>query len=211
MSSLVEKRIYTIGHSTRALEELVALLREHDIRRLADIRRYPGSRRYPHFSRDALEVSLPERGIEYVHIPELGGRRKAEADSPNTALRNEQFRAYADHMASDEFRIAVDGLLAGVRPSRPQPPGVSPGGEGDRPGRPIGAGETPALRTAVMCAEAVPWRCHRNLLSDELLRRGCDVVHILGRGQAKRHEMSAIARIKGDHVVYRAEQSALPL
>ena len=165
-------RIYTIGHSTRALEELVALLREHGIERLADIRRYPGSRRYPHFSRDALEVSLPERGIEYVHIPELGGRRKPEGTSPNTALRNEQFRAYADHMASDEFRSAVDGLLAGVRPSRPQPPGVSPGGNDDRPRRPIGAGETPALRTAVMCAEAVPWRCHRNLLSTSQPRRG---------------------------------------
>src|SRR5947208_8981601 len=111
VSSLVEKRIYTIGHSTRTLEELVALLREHGIRRLADIRRFPGSRRYPHFSRDALAVSLPERGIEYVHMPELGGRRKASADSPNTALRNEQFRAYADHMASEEFRHAVDALL----------------------------------------------------------------------------------------------------
>jgi len=175
------RRIYTIGHSTRSLDELVALLREHAVRRLADIRRYPGSRRYPHFSRDALQVSLPEHGIEYVHIPELGGRRRASADSPNMALRNEQFRAYADHMTSDEFRNAVDGLLAL---------------EG---------------RTAVMCAEAVPWRCHRNLLSDELLRRGCEVVHILGRGQAKRHEMSPEARVVGDRLVYPAGQSALPL
>jgi len=174
-------RLYTIGHSTRALDELVALLREHGVERLADIRRYPGSRRYPHFSRDALEVSLPERGIEYVHLPELGGRRKPAASSPNTALRNEQFRAYADHMTSDEFRNAVDGLLAL---------------EG---------------RTAVMCAEAVPWRCHRNLLSDELLRRGCEVVHILDRGQAKRHEMSPDARVVGDRLVYPAGQSALPL
>ena len=159
----------------------MALLREHGVTRLADIRRFPGSRRYPHFSRDALEVSLPERGIEYVHIPELGGRRKPAGNSRNTALRNEQFRAYADHMATDEFRRAVDALLAL---------------EG---------------RTAVMCAEAVPWRCHRNLLSDDLLRRGVEVVHILGRGEAKRHEMSAIARIEGDRVVYPAEQSALPL
>src|SRR5947209_5152452 len=139
------KRVYTIGHSTRALEEFIALLREHGVKRLADIRRFPGSRRFPHFARDALEVSLPERGIEYVHIPELGGRRKANPDSTNTALQNEQFRAYADHMATDEFRRAVDGLLAS-------------GGEDDRPGRSVGAGETPALRTAVMCAEAVPWR-----------------------------------------------------
>ena len=106
-------RVYTIGHSTRALEELVALLREHGVKRLADIRRFPGSRRYPHFSREALEISLPERGIEYVHIPELGGRRKPAAGSPNTALQNEQFRAYADHMATEEFRQAVDHLLAG--------------------------------------------------------------------------------------------------
>jgi uncharacterized protein (DUF488 family) len=165
-------RIYTIGHSTRPLEELIALLREHGIKRLADIRRFPGSRRWPHFSRDALEVSLPERGIEYVHIPELGGRRKPSPDSQNTALQNEQFRAYADHMSTEEFRRAVDGLLRL---------------EG---------------RTAVMCAEAVPWRCHRNLLSDELLRRGVEVVHILGRGKVQRHEMSPYARVDGDRVIY---------
>src|SRR5262245_49162585 len=98
------RRIYTIGHSTRSLEELVALLRDNGVTRLADIRRYPGSRRFPHFSREALERSLPEHGIAYVHVPELGGRRKPAPDSPNTALRNEQFRAYADHMASEEFR-----------------------------------------------------------------------------------------------------------
>src|SRR5204862_5280797 len=100
-------RIYTIGHSTRPLDELIGLLREHGIKRLADIRRFPGSRRYPHFSRESLEVSLTERGIEYIHIPELGGRRKPSAESTNTALQNEQFRAYADHMASEEFRRAV--------------------------------------------------------------------------------------------------------
>lgn len=173
--------IYTIGHSTRPLEELIALLREHGVERLADIRRYPGSRRHPHFSRDALAISLPEHGIEYVHVPELGGRREPASDSPNTALRNEQFRAYADHMATVEFRAAVDALLSHQG------------------------------RAAVMCAEAVPWRCHRNLLSDELLRRGAEVLHIIGRGEAKRHEMSPPARVEGDHLVYPAEQSALPL
>ena len=142
---------------------------------------------------------MPEHGIEYLHIPELGGRRKPAADSPNTALRNEQFRAYADHMASEEFRRAVDGLLGGVRPSRPHPPGVSPGGDEDDD------------RTAVMCAEAVPWRCHRNLLSDELLRRGCEVVHIIGRGEGRRHEMSPLARVARDRIVYPAGQSTLPL
>lgn len=186
------RRIYTIGHSTRALDELVALLREHGVRRLADIRRYPGSRRYPHFSRDALEVSLPERGIEYVHIPELGGRRRSSGNSPNMALRNEQLRAYADYMASAEFREAVAGLLGcSVTQQLSTPVTQHP--------------------TAVMCAEAVPWRCHRNLLSDDLVRRGCEVVHILGPGAWKFHEMSEIARIEGDRVVYPAEQSILPL
>ena len=174
-------RIYTVGHSTRSLEEFTALLREHGIERLADIRRYPGSRRYPHFSREALAQSLVERNVEYIHVPELGGRRKPADNSPNTALRNQQFRAYADHMATRDFHDAVDRLL------------------------------TYDGRTAVMCAEAVPWRCHRNLLSDELLRRGCEVLHIIGRGEAKRHEMNPSARVAGDHLVYAAGQRALQL
>jgi uncharacterized protein (DUF488 family) len=168
--------IYTIGHSTRSLEELLALLAEHGIDRLADIRRYPGSRRYPHFSRQALETSLPPRDIEYVHVPELGGRRRPTPDSSNTALRNEQFRAYADHMGTDEFRAALDRLL-----------------ELDG-------------RTTVMCAEAVPWRCHRNLLADELVRRGLEVLHIIGPGEVRHHEMSPMARVEGDHLVYQAAQ-----
>jgi uncharacterized protein (DUF488 family) len=174
-------RIYTLGHSTRSLEELVALLREHGIKRLADIRRYPGSRRFPHFSREALERSMPEHGVEYVHMPELGGRRKPRGDSPNMALRNEQFRAYADYMATREFAEAIDKLLAF---------------EG---------------RTAIMCAEAVPWRCHRNLVSDDLVRRGVEVIHVIGRNSAQRHEMTADARVEGDHVVYPAPQAALRL
>src|SRR5437016_2593740 len=150
----------------------------------------------PHFSREALEISLPERGIEYVHIPELGGRRKPAAGSPNTALQNEQFRTYADHMATEEFRQAVDHLLAGQAEACPT--------EGINAAAQCGTGFSLSGdgRTAVMCAEAVPWRCHRNLLSDELLRRGCEVVHIIGRGAAKRHVMSPYARVIGDHVVY---------
>lgn len=167
-------KLYTIGHSTRSFEELVGLLREHGVERLADIRRYPGSRRYPHFSRDSLEVTLPAEGIAYLHVPELGGRRKPRPDSPNTAWRNEQFRAYADHMSTAEFRDAVDSLLA------------SP------------------VRTAVMCAEAVPWRCHRNLLSDELVRRGIEVVHILSPGATRLHQLTPDAKIEADHVVYPA-------
>jgi len=163
---------YTIGHSTRTLDAFTTLLRENGIERLADIRRYPGSRRYPHFSRDSLAHVLPQIGIEYIHVPQLGGRRKPREDSPNMAWRNEQFRAYADHMASDEFRNAVDELLASDRV------------------------------TAVMCAEAVPWRCHRNLLADDLVRRGIEVRHILGPGETKRHEMNPHARIDGQTVIY---------
>lgn len=164
--------VWTIGHSTRDLGEYLALLRENGVERLADVRRYPGSRRYPHFSRDALRLSLPAAGIEYVHMPELGGRRTPAPDSPNAGWRNPQFRAYADHMASDEFRIAIDTLLASPK------------------------------RTAIMCAEAVPWRCHRNLVSDELVRRGLDVLHIMSSGSVQKHELNPMARIEGDHLVY---------
>ncbi|HEY6843976.1 MAG TPA: DUF488 domain-containing protein [Thermoanaerobaculia bacterium] len=163
-------RIWTIGHSTRTLDELVSLLREHDIERLADIRRYPGSRRYPHFSRESLAENLP---IAYVHMPELGGRRRPRPDSPNTAWRNEQFRGYADYMATPEFKSAIDALLASDH------------------------------RTAIMCAEAVPWRCHRNLVADALTRRGHEVIHILGPGASQKHVINPMARVVDDHLEYR--------
>ena len=169
-------RIYTIGHSTRALDELVSLLREHGVMRLADVRRYPGSRRHPHFSRESLEQTLP---IEYVHFEDLGGRRRPAKNSRNAAWENEQFRGYADYMCTPEFRAAVDRLL-----------------DSDR-------------ATAVLCAEAVPWRCHRNLLSDDLVRRGIEVVHIIGPQSAQPHAMNAMARIVGDCVTYPPEQAAM--
>lgn len=170
------KRIYTIGHSTRTLAELVALLHENGVQRLADIRRFPGSRRHPHFSKEALERELP---VEYVHFEDLGGRREPVENSPNAAWNNDQFRGYADYMGTVEFRAAVDRLLAGEQ------------------------------ATAVMCAEAVPWRCHRNLLSDELVRRGVEVLHILGAGSVKPHTLSKMARVDGDRVIYPPEQSAM--
>jgi uncharacterized protein (DUF488 family) len=175
--------IHTIGHSTRSSDDLIVLLREHGIDLLADIRRYPGSKRYPHFASEAMAHWLPENGIAYVHMPELGGRRKPLADSPNTAWRNEQFRAYADYMATDEFREAVDTLVARGHEQQ----------------------------VAIMCAEAVPWRCHRNLVADELTQRGIEVRHIIGRDAAKAHVMNAHARIEGDHLVYAAEQQTLRL
>ncbi|HKO59134.1 MAG TPA: DUF488 domain-containing protein [Thermoanaerobaculia bacterium] len=161
--------IWTIGHSTRSLDELVALLRENGVERLADIRRYPGSRRHPHFSRESLERELP---LEYIHLVDLGGRRKPLPDSRNKALKNDQFRAYADYLPTPEARRAIETLVSSGK------------------------------RTAVMCAEAVPWRCHRNLLADELVRRGIEVIHILGPGQTKNHELSKIARVEGDRIVY---------
>jgi uncharacterized protein (DUF488 family) len=124
-------------------------------------------------------VSLPANGIEYVHFEELGGRRKPAPDSPNTWWENDQFRAYADHMSTPEFDAAVTRLRDDPRP------------------------------TAVMCAEAVPWRCHRNLLSDDLVRRGVDVVHIIGAGQSHRHVMNEHARVENGRLVYSAEQKAL--
>lgn len=171
--------IYTIGHSTRALDELVALLREHGVTRLADVRRYPGSRRHPQYSDDALRVSLPEHGIEYIHFEDLGGRRRPAKDSRNGAWENEQFRGYADYMGTPEFHAAVDRLL-----------------------------RTEKI-TAVMCAEAVPWRCHRNLLADELLRRGLAVLHIIGPGGAQPHSLNKMATIAEDRVIYPPQQRPL--
>lgn len=173
-------RIYTIGHSTRTLAELVALLRDHGVTRLADIRRYPGSRRHPHFSRDSLEDVLPRRtGIAYEHFEALGGRRRPLKSSPNGAWESDQFRGYADHMGTPELRAAVEHLL-----------------DSDAP-------------TAVMCAEAVPWRCHRNLLSDDLVRRNIEVLHLLGPGSVQPHVLSEMAKIEADRVIYPPPQTRM--
>jgi uncharacterized protein (DUF488 family) len=126
-----------------------------------------------------LRQTLPQRRIAYEHFDSLGGRRKPSASSENGAWNNDQFRGYADHMASDEFRTAVERLLADER------------------------------STAVMCAEAVPWRCHRNLLSDDLVRRGVEVIHIVGAGASQPHALSRMARLKDDRVIYPPEQSTI--
>jgi uncharacterized protein (DUF488 family) len=165
--------IYTIGHSTRSLEELVALLQREGVRHLVDVRAHPGSRRHPHFHRDALALSLPEHGISYSHHPELGGRRRALPDSPNSGWRNVSFRAYADFMGTEVFRSALDALiaLAGVEP------------------------------VAIMCAEAVPWRCHRWLISDALVARGIEVRHILG-ASSEQHSLTRFAVVHDANVTY---------
>lgn len=172
-------RIYTIGHSTSTFELFAALLHEHAIGRLADIRRYPGSRRYPHFGSEALAALLRAEGIEYVHLEDLGGRRKPRAESRNGGLISDQFRGYADHMATPAFAAAIERLLGS------------------------------SLPTAIMCAEAVPWRCHRNLLSDELIRRGVEVVHLLGPGSTRLHAPHPLALFEKDRVVYPPEQPGL--
>lgn len=159
--------LFTIGHSNQPLEDFLALLRGHGIRLLADIRRYPGSRRWPWFGRDSLPGSLADAGIAYRHFPGLGGRRTPSPESPNGAWRVPQFRAYADYMATPEFRAALDELLALL----PQGP------------------------VAVMCAEVLPWRCHRNLLSDAVLARGIPVRHILGNGSLRAHAFPDFAKI----------------
>lgn len=167
--------VYTVGHSTRPIEELIALLREHGVQTLVDVRRYPGSRRHPQYSREALEASLAEAGIRYVHEPDLGGRRAARPDSPHTAWRVEAFRGYADHMETPEFQAALDRLIRRA------------------------AGET----VAILCAEAVPWRCHRRLISDALVAKGVKVLHILGPGRADLHELDSNARIlPGGRLLY---------
>lgn len=170
------RRLWTIGHSTRSSDEFLALLHVHDIQRLIDVRRHAGSRRYPHFHSDALAQSLPMAGLSYEELPALGGRRTARADSPNSGWKNASFRGYADYMQTEEFDRALEELMAQ--------------GENDR--------------TAIMCAEAVPWRCHRSLVADALVARGWDVTHILGAGQGKPHQLTTFAMIQAGRVIYPA-------
>jgi uncharacterized protein (DUF488 family) len=166
-------RIFTVGHSTRSSEEFLALLRAHGIGRLVDVRRYPGSRRYPHFSRDALAATLAEAGIEYVHAPGLGGRREAAPDSRNGAWRSAAFRGYADHMTSSEFQAWLQRLVAWST-------------EGN---------------TAIMCAEALPWRCHRQLIADALVARGIEVMHISDPARTQKHLLNPHAVVADDGAV----------
>lgn len=159
--------IYSIGHSTRASAEFLGLLSAHGIRQLVDVRRYPASRRFPHFGREPLARALADAGITYVHEEDLGGRRTPRPDSPNTAWRTAGFRGYADYMDSVPFREAL-GRLEALAARAP---------------------------TAVLCAEAVPWRCHRQLIADALVARGHDVRHILSVDRADIHRLTAFAEV----------------
>jgi uncharacterized protein (DUF488 family) len=168
-------RIYTIGHSTRTADEFLSLLQEFGILRLVDVRQYPGSRRLPQFNRESLEQQLAQAGVAYAWLRSLGGRRPAgSTPSPNTGLRNAGFRNYADYMLTPEFRAGIEQLLAGAE----QAP------------------------SAVMCAEAVYWRCHRRLVSDYLVACGHDVQHIMGPGQLRPHDLTAGAVVRDGGVTY---------
>ena len=166
--------VFTIGHSARPLPDFTALLETHGVAQVADVRRYPASARWPHFNKDALAAALADRGVMYRHFPALGGRRKPIPDSSNTALRHESFRGYADHMQTAEFENGLLDLLGFAR----------------------------LATTALMCAEAVWWSCHRKLLSDVLLVRGVQVRHILSTAAPKRHELSEFARATSGTVTY---------
>jgi uncharacterized protein (DUF488 family) len=166
--------IWTIGHSTHSLEELLAMLDSFSIRTLVDIRNYPGSRRYPHFNKEVLEVSLPAKGIQYIHLKDLGGRRRPVQNSLNTAWHNEAFRGYADYMESKEFTEAIKKLEA-VADKDP---------------------------TAYMCSEAVWWSCHRALVSDYLKSKGWTVMHIMDVAKATEHPYTKPAKIVDGNLCY---------
>jgi uncharacterized protein (DUF488 family) len=171
-------RIWTIGHSTRTIDEFVSLLTENEINLLADVRAWPGSKRYPQFNKEALAGSLTAHGIRYEHFSELGGKRKSMQDSHNTAWRNVSFRGYADYMETEQFQRGIERLLDVAAES--------------------GA-------TAIMCAEAVWWRCHRSLIADYLKARGVEVLHILGANKVEPHPYTPVARIVNGELSYAAD------
>jgi uncharacterized protein (DUF488 family) len=173
-----QQTIWTVGHSNREQSKFIELLASESIVKLADVRRFAGSRRYPHFNSDSLAKALAAAGIAYRHFAELGGRRtKRIDDSPNTAWRVEAFNAYADYMQTHEFRDAFDELAACAAQSR----------------------------TAVMCAEALPWQCHRRIIADVFVARGWRVMDIVGPQQVKEHTLPAFAHVDAGSVTYPGE------
>jgi uncharacterized protein (DUF488 family) len=166
--------ILTIGHSTHSLDEFVAMLQAHGVTQLVDVRTVPKSRRVPQFNSEALAASLESWGINYAHLKALGGLRHAKKDSVNTGWRNASFRGYADYMATDEFREGIERLLELAR----------------------------AQRTVIMCAEAVPWRCHRSLIGDALLVRGVEVQDIMSKAVIREHALTPFAKVRGLGITY---------
>lgn len=174
-ASINKLGIWTIGHSTRSIEDFMERLNSFQIKMLADVRSFPGSRRYPQFNKEQLSASLLEAGVEYLHFPELGGRRRARPDSHNMAWRNEAFRGYADYMEQENFLRGIDRLLDCAR----------------------------AQRTAIMCAESVWWRCHRSLIADYLKAKEIAVTHIISAGKSQPHPFTSAAQIVNGELSYR--------
>ncbi|SDW66912.1 DUF488 domain-containing protein [Aequorivita viscosa] len=170
--------IWTIGHSTRSLTEFLQLLKTFEIELLVDVRHYPGSRKFPHFNKDNLATSLPENGFDYKHIIDLGGRRKMEPNSKNDGWRLTSFRAYADYMETTEFNTALDQLKTLATEKR----------------------------TAIMCAEAVWWSCHRSLISDALKVQGWEVLHIMNQNTATEHPYTSPAKLVNGKLDYSKEK-----
>jgi uncharacterized protein (DUF488 family) len=176
-----QSTIWTLGHSTRQIDEFVDLLRAHQISLLVDVRTVPRSRYNPQFNTDALAQSLRDAGLQYRHLAKLGGLRKPKNDSLNNGWHNDSFRGYADHMQTEDFQRALEELMT------------------------YGTG----MKTAIMCAEAVPWRCHRSLIADALVTHGWEVRHILSQVKADEHRLTPFALVDGDTLVY--PQPADPL
>jgi uncharacterized protein (DUF488 family) len=174
-------RVYAVGHSTRTAEELMALLEAHGVRTLVDIRTVPRSRTNPQFNVDAFPKTLAKAGLGHAHLARLGGLRRPRKDSPNAAWRNLSFRGYADYMLTEDFAVGLEELRVLTR-------------------------EGPV---AVMCAEALRWRCHRSLVADALWARGVEVRHILGATRVEPHRLTPFARVYGTQVLYPAEAEGL--
>lgn len=175
--------IFTVGHSTRTIEDFIELLKEHEVERLIDVRTIPKSRHNPQFNRDELSKSLRRRRIGYRHMAGLGGLRHAHKDSINTAWRNLSFRGFADYMQTPEFEQALEKLIE------------------------LGAEHT----IAIMCAEAVPWRCHRSLIADALAARKIPVEDLIGAGSARPHKITPFAHVRKQRVTYPGKEGALSL
>lgn len=173
-TALSEPQLWTIGHSTKRIEDFLELLRSHRIHRLVDVRTIPRSRHNPQYDTEELAAHLKKVKLTYLHMPQLGGLRKAKKDSVNIGWKNASFRGYADYMQSEQFQRALEQLMAESR---------------ERP-------------TAVMCAEAVPWRCHRSLIADALLIRGWAVRHIMTKTKADTHRLTRFAVVEADRITY---------
>jgi uncharacterized protein (DUF488 family) len=174
--------VLTVGHSARTLEDFLALLKAHEVNQLLDVRKMPGSTAHPHFNEDTLAAALQQAGIGYRHVPALGGLRRRQPDSPNGGWRNRSFQGYADYMQTAEFEAGLQTVIEQAKRGR----------------------------VALMCAEAVPWRCHRSLIADALVARGIPVEHIMSLTRRQPHTLRPFARVQGTHVIYPPETSVSP-